>query len=484
MSDIDVRFEEIKRRIKCGACEVIGIGRSNYPLIDMLIKINAKKITVRDGNAASLDREKQAHYTALGVDFRLGENYLDGLCGGDEKNTVIFRTPAIRPDKKEFSDAVGHGAILSSEMELFLMLTPTVSFGITGSDGKTTTTTLIYKFLSGDYRVFVGGNIGTPLLPELDVMTKDDFSVLELSSFQLMNISVSPDVAVITNISPNHLNWHIDMAEYTEAKMRIFSKEQGCRRLVINADCKALVSAVESKAPDIEIFAFSSSKHSFSEVSASTVLDVSAAIYINDNGVIVFDNGKNCVPVLPTDVVKLPGRHNLENYMAAIGATYGYVNNDIIIKTASEFGGVEHRLEFVRELDGVKYYNSSIDSSPTRTAAALSALNKKPIIICGGSDKHIPFAPLAESLCKMAKAVVLTGEAGPKIKAALLDCDLLADSGLILIENPSFEGAVKAARSLAGNGDIVLLSPACASFDAFKNFEERGKTFKNIVNGF
>lgn len=484
MSDIDVRLEEIKRRIKCGACEVIGIGRSNYPLIDMLIKINAKKITVRDGNAASLDREKQAHYTALGVDFRLGENYLDGLCGGDEKNTVIFRTPAIRPDKKEFSDAVGHGAILSSEMELFLMLTPTVSFGITGSDGKTTTTTLIYKFLSGDYRVFVGGNIGTPLLPELDVMTKDDFSVLELSSFQLMNISVSPDVAVITNISPNHLNWHIDMAEYTEAKMRIFSKEQGCRRLVINADCKALVSAVESKAPDIEIFAFSSSKHSFSEVSASTVLDVSAAIYINDNGVIVFDNGKNCVPVLPTDVVKLPGRHNLENYMAAIGATYGYVDNDIIIKTASEFGGVEHRLEFVRELDGVKYYNSSIDSSPTRTAAALSALNKKPIIICGGSDKHIPFAPLAESLCKMAKAVVLTGEAGPKIKAALLDCDLLADSGLILIEAPSFESAVKAAKALAGNGDIVLLSPACASFDAFKNFEERGKTFKNIVNGF
>lgn len=484
MSDIEVRLEEIKRRIKYGTCEVIGIGRSNYPLVDMLIENNANKIIVRDGNAASLDQKKRAHYAALGVNFSLGENYLDGLCGGDEKNTVIFRTPAIRPDKKEFSDAIGRGAVLSSEMELFLMLTPTVSFGITGSDGKTTTTTLIYKFLSVDHNAFVGGNIGAPLLPKLDVMAKDDFSVLELSSFQLMNISVSPNVAVITNISPNHLNWHTDMAEYTEAKMRIFSKEQGCRRLVINADCKALVSAVEDKTPDIEIFAFSSSKHSFSEVSASTALDVTAAIYINDNGVIVLDNGKTCVPVLPINIVKLPGKHNLENYMAAIGATYGYVDKDIIINTASEFGGVEHRLEFVREFEGVKYYNSSIDSSPTRTAAALSALKKKPIIICGGSDKHIPFAPLAESLCKMAKAVVLTGEAGPKIKAALFDCNLLADSGLILIENSSFEGAVKAAKALAKNGDVVLLSPACASFDAFKNFEERGKAFKNIVNGF
>lgn len=470
------KLNDILRRVKSGTSQVLGLGRSNYPLIDHLLAEGANRIIARD--LAVPDRDTLEKYRKLGVEFICGEGYLDGMGG---KDSVIFRTPAVKPFLPELERAVKDGALLTSEMELFLMLTPSLRFGITGSDGKTTTTTLIHKMLEKKYSSFVGGNIGSPLLPMLSRMTDNSCSVLELSSFQLMGIDVSADIAVITNITPNHLNWHRDMSEYVEAKMNIFTHVAG--RLVVNADNSVSIRAVSDHATSAKITAFSSTKHGFDEIRAA-VPSISAAIYLDNTSVVYESADGERDLVLETVDIKLPGKHNVENYMAAIGATYGYVDKKIYSEIARTFGGVEHRLEFVRELNGVKYYNSSIDSSPTRTDAALSALPKKPIVICGGSDKNIPFEPLAMSLCKKAKAVVITGEAGTKIKRALLCCNAFASSGLKMYEAPIFFDAVQKARELAVEGDIVLLSPACASFDAFKNFEERGNTFKKIVGDF
>lgn len=470
---LNKKLNDILERVKTGTSQVVGLGRSNYPLIDYLLSEGAAHIIARDARLPEPNVLEK--YQRLGVEFVCGDGYLDGMDGND---TVIFRTPAVKPFLPELEQAVRGGALLTSEMELFLMLTPSLSFGITGSDGKTTTTTLIYKMLEKKHSTFVGGNIGVPLLPRLSQMTKDSCSVVELSSFQLMGIDVSADIAVITNITPNHLNWHRDMAEYTEAKMNIFT--HGARRLVINADDALSVKTVLSLAPSATVTAFSSTKCGLDDIKAVCPV-ANSAIYLSD-GAIVYENVDGSPErLLEASDIKLPGKHNIENYMAAIGATYGYVDKEIYSEIARTFGGVEHRLEFVRELNGVKYYNSSIDSSPTRTAAALSALTGKPIVICGGSDKNIPFEPLAMSLCNKAKAVVLTGEAGPKIKRALLDCTAFDGSDLKMYEVPVFLDAVLKAHELATVGDIVLLSPACASFDAFKNFEERGNTFKKIV---
>lgn len=470
------KLNDILRRVKSGTCQVLGLGRSNYPLIDYLVSEKANRIIARDANLPEADILEK--YRKRGVKFVCGDGYLDGMGGND---SVIFRTPAVKPFLPEIEQAVKGGALLTSEMELFLMLTPSLRFGITGSDGKTTTTTLIYKMLEKEYSAFVGGNIGSPLLPRLSQMSSGSCSALELSSFQLMGIDVSADIAVITNITPNHLNWHRDMSEYVEAKMNIFT--HGAKRLIINADDLTSINAVTYQATSANITAFSSTKYGFDEIKA-VCPSVSSAIYLDDSSIVYEKADGEREPVLKIADIKIPGKHNIENYMAAIGATYGYVDKEVYTDVARTFGGVEHRLEFVRELNDVKYYNSSIDSSPTRTDAALSALPKKPIVICGGSDKNIPFEPLAMSLCRKAKAVVITGAAGPKIKRALLDCDEFASSGLKMYEASMFFDAVQEARELATAGDIVLLSPACASFDAFKNFEERGNTFKKIVRDF
>lgn len=469
-------LRDIQNRIKNGKCEVIGLGRSNYPLIDYLLKNGAENITARDLKTPS--KEIMEKYQALGVKFVCDDRYLQDIGG---KDTVIFRTPGIRPDVPEINEAVSRGALISSEMELFMLMTPTRCFGITGSDGKTTTTTIIHKLLSEIGTSYVGGNIGRPLLPDLSDMKADDYAVLELSSFQLQGISVSPSVAVITNITPNHLNWHKDMNEYIYAKTNIFL--HGCTSLVVNADNRCTVDTLNALKTNARITAFSSTLQSLKAIT-ERIPSAFAAIYLED-GNIVYENledVKKCI--ISADKIKIPGKHNIENYMAAIGATYGYVSCKTIEKVASTFGGVEHRLEFVREFKGVKYYNSSIDSSPTRTAAALSALEKKPIIICGGSDKHIPLDGLALTLCRKAKTVVLTGETAPLVMKALSECGEFKTSGLTVKCVKEYVEAFTTARDIAKPGDIVLLSPAFASFDAFKNFEERGRLFKETVNSF
>lgn len=454
-------------------CAVLGFGVSNRPLVVFLLDLGAKSITVHDKKSVEELGEEAVALMARGVTFVTGDTYLDTI-----EADVIFRSPGIRPDKGGIPEALARGAFLTSEMELFFAMTPARILAVTGSDGKTTTTTLISKILAkemeskGKGRVYVGGNIGEPLLPRVREMNAEDFAVVELSSFQLMTMKQSPWRAVITNLTPNHLDWHTDMEEYLEAKLNICSHPE-ISLLVTNAENEATAKVASEYAGRITLF---SSKNNDGKSLVNGKAD-RRAIYEKNGEIYTFDGEKESF-VLKTEEIRLLGRHNVENYMAAIAALDGLVSAESIREVALGFGGVEHRLEFVRELDGVRYINSSIDSSPTRTAAALSALSEKPIVISGGYDKHIPFEPLGIALCERAKAVVLTGATAEKIAEAIAGTGMEAPP--VYLES-DFKEAVYRARSLAEEGDIVLLSPACASFDAFENFAVRGRFFKKIV---
>ncbi len=467
--------EYLSDRFKNKTCHVLGFGRSNKPLAEMLISTGAS-VTVHDKNEKVLEDEFSRSLADKGVGFVLGDGYLEGLNGD-----FIFRSPGFRHDLPEIKRAVDNGATLSSEMELFFEICPCPIFGITGSDGKTTTTTLTHLFLDtakrkSGHRAYVGGNIGAPLLPLVFEMTENDVAVVELSSFQLQTMRRSPSRAIITNITPNHLNWHTDMDEYITAKCNI-CRHDGVTMLVANAENN--VTREISKNSDLPVTYFSSKKNAYADIVPFFKKNCNA-IY-EDGGVICFDNGESREVILHTADILIPGRHNVENYMAAIAITRGFVSNETIREIATSFGGVEHRLEFVREKDGVKFYNSSIDSSPTRTSAALSALPKAPIIILGGSDKNIPFDGLAIDICQKTKAAIVTGESAPKILAEIEKCPLYDKQKLIVKHIPDFGEAVIAAAEIAEQGDIVLLSPACASFDNFKDFADRGNCFKTIV---
>lgn len=440
-------------------CTVLGLGISNLPLIDFLLDRGAM-VDARDQKEINKDDEKIKHFLERGVTFHCGPDYLKGIDGD-----FVFRSPGIRPDVPEIAAAVANGAVLTSEMELFFELCPAKIFAITGSDGKTTTTTLTYKLLEAEAKkegkgshVYVGGNIGAPLLPKVTEMTADDYAVVELSSFQLMTMRKSAWAAAMTNITPNHLNWHTDMEEYTVSKYNVY--RHGAKRVVLNADNDLTAAMIGTTGADELTFSLSGK-----------------ADICEEDGFITVCGEK----ILRTSDIRIPGRFNVANYMCAIGMTLGFVSTETISEVATTFGGVEHRNEFVREVDGVKYYNSSIDSSPSRTMAALSAYPQKPILICCGRDKHVPFDEMAVCVLEKAKALVLSGEAREKIHVAMQNAGC-GDFPIVI--EPDFDKAITAAKALAREGDIVLLSPSCTSFDAFKNFEERGKRFKQIVNQF
>ncbi len=463
----------LSRAEKYGAV-VLGFGISNVPLVDFLIS-RGITVEVRDGKTreALSARVDVGAYERRGVSFRLGEGYLD-----DIPASVIFRTPGIRPDAGGIPDAVLRGGVLTSEMELFYALSPAHKIAVTGSDGKTTTTTLIHKLLTAatadcGVKTALGGNIGAPLLPRVSELGACDYAVAELSSFQLMTMPQAPEVAVITNVTPNHLNWHRDMEEYTAAKLRILGR--GCKKAVLNYGCEALRDAASKTEAEVVWF-----------TAGPVPDDLDNVIHISGDTIVYRRGGEN-TPLLAVSDIKLPGIHNAENYMAALGALYGVLPDEKLISCACElartFGGVEHRLEFVRELDGVSYYNSSIDSTPTRTAAALSALpGRRIVLICGGYDKHIPMEPLGRAVLDSGVAsVIVTGATSKLISDAFSSVGV--PEGIYKVV-PDFrlavlEAAKEAERTCA---DTVLLSPACASFDAFANFEERGSYYKAVVN--
>ena len=438
--------------------DVIGIGVSNRPLIKLLRKAGVS-VTARD-KAAREKLDCADELEASGVKLVLGDGYLKGTEGD-----VIFRSPGIRPDVPEFAEAVRRGATLASEMEAFFEVCPCPIIAVTGSDGKTTTTTVISEILKNDgKKVWVGGNIGTPLLDMAELMKPDDYCVLELSSFQLMTIKKSPKVAVITNLAPNHLDWHTGMDEYIMAKTHIFLNDPQPDRVVLNLDNEITKSFIPSVKGECLAF----SRKSVPENG-----------FYTENGRIYFINGSSREKIMPTDEIFIPGVHNIENYMAAFAAVWNLASEDAMIKTAKEFRGVEHRIEFVRELHGIKFYNDSIASSPSRTTAGLRSFKDKVILIAGGKDKGVPFDSLGAEIVEHVKKLIVTGFTAEKIKAAALNAGFTGE----LILEPEFEKAVESAYKAAESGDTVILSPACTSFDRFKNFSERGRYFKEIVMG-
>ena len=454
-------LNEYVNSIKDKRIAVIGVGVSNTPLINLLLSCGCN-VTVCDKRSLGEMGMEALELINRGAKLKLGEDYLEGL-----DHDIIFRTPGLMPFDPHLEAAKARGSLITSEMEVFFALCPCKTIAVTGSDGKTTTTTIISELLkAAGYRVHLGGNIGHPLLCEIPETVADDIAVLELSSFQLHSMYCKPNVAVVTNISPNHLDKHKDYQDYIDAKRAEFEHQSENDRLILNFDDEH--SAYYAHFSHAPVSYFSDKNR------------VDRGV-ICENGLILRVNGAEQQEIMGADEIKLPGEHNLLNYLAAFAAVEGLVSNEICRQVAMSFAGVEHRLEQVRVLNGVTYINDSIGTSPTRTSAGLHALKVKPIVIAGGYDKHIPFDGLGDELCKFAKRVFLTGDTAESIHKAIVNSPFYAESGLEVQLIDDFKEAVLSASASAEPGDIVLLSPACAAFDRFKNFAERGKYFKEIV---
>lgn len=442
----------------------IGIGTSNLPLIKQFADKGAKVLACDRKDFASLG-DNGVKAKEYGAELVLGDNYLQNI-----QADIVFRSPGTPFYKEELCRLRENGTVLTSEMEVFFDLCPCNTIAVTGSDGKTTTTTIISEMLKAAGKtVHLGGNIGKPLLPEIENILPDDWAVVELSSFQLISMRKSPDIAVVTNLAPNHLDIHKDMQEYIDAKKNIVLHQNAFSKAVLNLDNEIADSFSESVRGQLAKF---------------TVKEpLFNGAYLDGTKIIYSDFGKT-TEVMDYRDIKIPGMHNVENYLAAISAVWGIVDVDTIVSVAKTFGGVAHRAEFVREFKGVKYYNDSIASSPTRTAlGTLSLYQKKIIIIAGGYDKHIPYEPLGPVINDKVKVLILLGATAPKIEAAVKGAENYSADAITIINVTNMEEAVAAAAEHAQEGDIVSLSPASASFGLYRNFEERGNHFKAIVNG-
>ena len=455
-------LQEYLDTLKGKTVAVIGIGVSNTPLLRMLLRAGID-VTACDKRRREDLGELAEELESLGARLQLGEDYLKGL-----RQDVIFRTPGLRPDVPELLEAMAQGSILTSEMEVFFEVCPCPIIAVTGSDGKTTTTTIIAELLkAAGYTVHVGGNIGHPLLCEAGEMKASDYAVLELSSFQLMTMQHSPHIAVVTNLAPNHLDMHKGMEEYVASKENIFRHQTKGDIAVFNGDN--------------EITREQGSRAVGSALYFSRQVEVEQGVFLRGDDMILRRNGTER-RIMTTEDIRLPGVHNVENYMAAIAAVDGLVSDEVIRRFAREFNGVEHRIELVRTYRGVRFYNDSIASSPSRTIAGLRSFQEKVILIAGGYDKHIPFDVLGPEIVAHVKLLVLCGATADKIKEAVEHAPGYAPGKPEIAMVSPFRAAVEFARDRAVSGDVVTLSPACAAFDQFQNFMVRGKTFKTIVN--
>ena len=446
-------FETYFTSLKNKKIAVLGLGVSNRPLVRLLLEFGCDVTGCDKTPREKLDAEV-LELERLGCKLRVGEDYLDGV-----EADLLFRTPGMHPGNPAIEALRSRGAQVTSEMEVFFEVCPCNLIAVTGSDGKTTTTTLISEMLKASGKtVWLGGNIGTPLLPLVRQMRETDYAVVELSSFQLMDMKRSPARAVVTNLAPNHLDIHKDMEEYVQAKTNIFRYQDEKGLLVLNAD-NAITAG----------FRGNGTTRFFSRQGEADVC-------VRD-GVICRHGQK----VLPVSDILIPGVHNVENYMAAIAVVEGLVEDETIRQVAKTFGGVEHRIELVRVKDGVRFYNDSIASSPSRTIAGLRSFPEKVILIAGGYDKHIPYDVLGPEICAHVSKLFLGGATGGKIRQAVLACPEYDPAQLEIVDCGSFEPAVRAAAAAAKTGDVVLMSPASAAFDQFKNFMVRGDFYKKLV---
>ena len=460
----NLKLKAFESNIKGKRVAIIGIGVSNIPLIDYFHDLGARVTVFDEIDKALLDKDIIKKINDYGFDLVTGSNALHFLRGFN----IIFRSPSCLPTTLQLKSEQKRGAIVTSEIEMLMNTCPCKVIGVTGSDGKTTTTTLIYEILKkAGYNCHLGGNIGVPLFTKVKDFKEDDIVILELSSFQLMDMEVSPEISVITNVSPNHLDKHSSYEEYIEAKKSIFAYQDKSGKVVLNYDND--ITREFAKEAEGKVVFFSSK---------SKLAD--GVIY--DDGII-----KECEDgvrkhILDTKEILLRGVHNFENICAAIAATSDLVDTKTQIEAIKEFKGVEHRLEFVRELNGVKWYNDSIGTSPSRTIAGLNSFDEKIVLIAGGYDKNLDYTPLAKPILEKVSKVVLLGRTATKIADVILKATAGTDIVFPVYKCTTLEQAVQRAQNIAKEGEIVLFSPASASFDMFKNFAERGKKFKEIVN--
>ena len=458
------KLVEFNEYIKYRKVAIIGLGVSNIPLLDYLHEKKARVTVFDERDIDSISKEIMDKITAYSFEFNLGKKCLEKLRGFD----LIFRSPSCLPSKPELKQEADRGAIVTTEIELLMKMAPCKIVGVTGSDGKTTTTSLINAILTtAGYHTYLGGNIGTPLFTKLEEILPEDILVLELSSFQLMGMTVSPDIAVITNITPNHLNIHKDYQEYIDSKKNIFKYQDENGILVLNYDNEITIQCAKEANGKVIFF---SSKEKL------------------DNGYIVDDNIiKECTDkirkhIIDTKDVILRGNHNFENIATALAATASLVDVETAVKAIKDFKPVEHRLEFIKEIDKVKWYNDSVSSSPTRTIAGLYAYDEDIILIAGGYDKNLDYTPIAKPIVEKVKALILLGQTSGKIFDAVKNELESQGKDLKIYMCENLKQTVETAKKIAKPGQVVLFSPASASFDMFKNFADRGEQFKKLVN--
>ncbi len=465
MNYTNQKLNEFNEYIRYRKVAIIGLGVSNLPLLDYLYEKKANVTVFDEREYDKIPKDIIDKITKYGFILHLGNDCLQYL-----KNfNVIFRSPSCLPTKPELVEEANRGALVTTEVELLMEMCPAKIIGITGSDGKTTTTSLINAILQkGGYKTFLGGNIGTPLFTKLPDITPEDIVVLELSSFQLMGMQVSPQIAVITNITPNHLNIHKDYQEYIDSKKNIFRYQDENGILVLNYDNEITKKCAEEAKGKVIFF------------SNKTKLDNG---YIVDDDVIKECDDRVRKHILNTEDVILRGNHNYQNIATAIAATSSLVDCETAVKAIKEFKPVEHRIEFIREIDGVKWYNDSASSSPSRTLSGINAFKEKIVLIAGGYDKNLDYTPLAKPIIEKVKTLILIGQTSGKIYEVVKDELEKENKNLDIYMCETLEETIPIAKKNAGKGDVVLFSPASASFDMFKNFADRGNKFKDLVKG-
>lgn len=458
------KLEEFNNYIRFRKIAIIGLGVSNIPLIDYMYEKKATVTVFDDREEKDINPQIIKKIKEYKFNYYFGKDNLKHLDNFD----IIFRSPSCLPTKPELVQAAENGALVTTEIEMLMKMCPCKIIGVTGSDGKTTTTSLIYAILNkAGYTTYLGGNIGTPLFTKLSEMKPEDIVVLELSSFQLMGMKISPHIGVITNITPNHLNIHKDYQEYIDSKKNIFKYQNENDILVLNNDNEITKSCVKEANGKVTLF------------SGKEKLENG---FIVDNKIIKKCEDGIRTHILDTKEVILRGEHNYENIATAFAATESLVDLDLAAEAAKEFKPVEHRLEFVREIDEVKWYNDSVSSSPTRTIAGLKSFDEEIVLIAGGYDKNLDYTPIAKPIVQKVKALILLGQTSGKIFEAVKKELETEKKEIPIYMCNSLEETVNLAKRLAKPKQIVLFSPASASFDLFKNFADRGEKFKNLVN--
>lgn len=458
--NINAFFESIKGK----SVAFCGIGITNAPLAEMFLE-RGFDVTVCDRRDPSDPGAAIEKLRSRGAAVRLGPDYLKDL-----ETDILFRTPGMNWNDPELVELRRKGVIVTSEMEVFFRVCPARTIGVTGSCGKTTVATIIAHMLeTTGKKVWLGGSIGKAMLPDVEKMSPEDWVVCELSSFQLISMRESPEIALITNISPNHLDAHHGMAEYTGAKTNIFLHQSAFDRVVINADC--MVSATLAGRQRGQLVTF------------SRTAKPERGAYADENGDIWLIGRDGERKIMNVRDIRVPGMHNVENFLAAICVTEGLVSDHDIVSTAHLFCGVSNCAEFVRCLDGVCYYNDSIATTPDRTIRGmLSLFDRRIILIAGGHDKKLPFEQLGKAICRKVSTLILMGSTAEAIEQAVRGCNLFDPEATRILRASDMAEAVTLAHDIAVDGDVVALSPACASFDMFRSFEERGACFRQLVS--